>query len=176
MFLGNLELSNFMQFSFKRSMIFLIFPAIECSFWGTSLAIWPCSALWLNLVSSKCCKPSTCTFHPPYPALLHLSSNILQFTYLLCVCLLTVSLNKNRKLHEGLGSLTLLGSLIFGYVSQHLDQCLTFISICWIEWEFADLEHHPTTSPLSPKLSVVSSGRCLFLFTFLLLKIPSIQT
>lgn len=32
MFLGNLDLSNFMQISFKHSMIFLIFPVIELVF------------------------------------------------------------------------------------------------------------------------------------------------
>lgn len=31
-FLGNLDLSNFMQILFKQSMIFFILPAVECSF------------------------------------------------------------------------------------------------------------------------------------------------
>lgn len=149
-FLGRLNLSNLTQVPFRHSVIFLIFPTIECSFFEEHNC-------WSDfiLVLVTCCSPVLLT--------------LVRFSFLLWFCLI-VSPSKNRQLCKMQRTLALFLTELAVYVNA---QTSLTVSVCASGWGFANLPFHsvPPISLLLPRLSVVSSESTLFFFSLFLLMI-----
>lgn len=158
MFLGNV----FIKFYANLIHTEYHFPHFPCN-WMSFLSNTvrnQTSSCSLALLSLKYWKPSILSI------LLSLLPCMYLLTYqnLLDVyCSLTFSLSKNVDLHEVQGSSAILVLAFLGHISQNVDPCLT-LKMCFLEWEFANLELFTTLPPppfiaLLLSISLISSER-----------------